>query len=211
MEIKMEKYLMGLLTADGWRRSHVLKTGKEVFYCGLELKDRQILEDLSKNLNCPIGHRKRGSSELFSINIPATKGSYYSEYLDKERTGIYKYYLNLSQAERTHFIRGFFDGDGGVCIRKRSKDRKPYISVYFVVSSSQQEIKSFLEHWLKENNFKFSIYHDQRGQGVYNYNLSKLSEVKRFYSLIYSNNPKYFLTRKYDIFVSYGFPKMETF
>ena len=102
-----------------------------------------------------------------------------------------------------------FDGDGGIC--KRTTRGYEYWSIYFVVNSTQNDIKLILDDWIKKNNFTFSVYKDTRGVVCYNYNLSKDSEIKRFYYLLYHEKPYLYLERKYQKFLENGCPKMETF
>lgn len=204
----MKDYLMGLMAADGWIRGHTTKEGKTRLYPGIEIKDKEILEKIASEFDGKISSRTRGKTILYCLYIP-TDFLPEANLLNTERKGILDFFQKLNEKEQANFIRGFFDGDGGVCIRYTKQ--YPYISVYFTIGSKKSELKKLLDYWLGKNNFNFSVYYDKRGAGAYNYNLSKKSEVERFYKIIYNNNPKFYLLRKYLIFVSYGFPRMETF
>lgn len=200
-------YLMGLLAADGWQRKTVTKNGELHIAMSIELKDRDILEKLSKEIGCKLNIRMRNGTNMYYINIPYSfileKGQYFS----KTRENLYNYYSSCKN--KNSFIRGLFDGDGGIC--KRITRGYEYWSIYFVVNSTQNDIKLILDDWIKKNNFTFSVYKDTRGIICYNYNLSKDSEIKRFYYLLYHEKPYLYLERKYQKFLENGCPKMETF
>lgn len=200
-------YLMGLLTADGCQKKYTTTKGELHISMTIELKDKQILEDLSKEVKNKVNCRIRGSYTHYYMHISYKYLEGNGQYFDKYRTGIYNYYKNC--ANKLDFIRGLFDGDGGICLRTTRQYK--YWSIYFVVNSQQKEIKDILDDFAKTYNFVFSIYFDKRGLGCYNYNISKDSEIKRFYNLLYGNKPKFYLQRKYEKFLENGCPKMETF
>lgn len=203
-------YIMGLLTADGSQKKNMTKDGIHISMT-LELKDKDILDKIADIIgNKKVNIRVRNNKyTMYYMTIPYKFLLDKGQYFNKNKTGIYSYYNQCNN--KLDFIRGLFDGDGGICERKRSKDGKSYWSVYFVINSHQQEIKQILDDFSQTYNFKFSIYYDKRGVGCYNYNISKQSEIKRFYQLLYKNKPELFLDRKYQKFLESGCPKMETF
>ena len=205
-----DEYLMGLLAADGSQKRYTTKSGEVHISMTLELKDREILSKITSFTGNEVHSRVRNNKyTLYYITIPYKYLGDKGKYFDKKRTGIFDYYQKCSN--KLDFIRGLFDGDGGICKRQRSKDQKDYWSIYFVVNSTQQEIKDILDDFSKEFNFNFSIYYDKRGIGCYNYNISKKSEIERFYKMLYKNKPNLYLERKYLEFLNSGCPKMETF
>lgn len=205
----MIDYIMGLLTADGSQKRYTTKSGEIHISMAIELKDADILEKISKITNSIVHKRIRGPYTQYYITISYKFLGDKGKYFDKNRTGIYNYYKKCEN--KLDFIRGLFDGDGGICQRSRSKDGLPYWSIYFVVNSKQEEIKQILDDFSQEYNFNFSIYFDKRGVGCYNYNISKKDEIERFYKLLYKNQPELYLERKYQMFLESGCPKMETF
>ena len=203
-------YLMGLLTADGFQKRYTTKKGELHIAMTIELKDKDILDKISNIVGNKVNKRIRENKyTMYYMTIPYKFLGDLGKYFNKNRTGIYNYYKQCDC--KIDFIRGLFDGDGGICERKRSKDGISYWSIYFVVNSQQKEIKKILDDFSQEYHFKFSIYFDVRGIGCYNYSISKQDEIKRFYQLIYANKPILYLERKYQKFLEVGYPKMETF
>lgn len=206
----MIDYIMGLLTADGYQKRYTTKSGDLHISMTIELKDKDILDKISKITNSNVNQRIRSNKyTLYYMTISYKFLENKGKYFNKKREGIYNYYKQCKN--KIDFIRGLFDGDGGICKRTRSKDGLPYWSIYFVVNSQQEEIKQVLDDFAQEYNFKFSFYFDKRGIGCYNYNISKQKEIKRFYKLLYGNKPELYLERKYQKFLELGCPKMETF
>ena len=205
----MIDYIMGLLTADGSQKRYITKSGDLHISMVIELKDKDILDKISQITNSKVNKRTRNNYTHYYMTISYKFLKDKGRYFDKNRTGIYTYYQNCTN--KLNFIRGLFDGDGGICKRNRSKDNLPYWSIYFVVNSQQKEIKQIIDDFSREYNFNFSIYFDKRGIGCYNYNISNQKEIKRFYELLYKNKPELYLERKYQKFLELGCPKMETF
>lgn len=205
----MIDYIMGLLAADGSQKRYITKSGDLHISMAIELKDKDILDKISQITNSKVNKRTRNNYTHYYMTISYKFLEDKGRYFDKNRTGIYTYYQNCTN--KLNFIRGLFDGDGGICKRNRSKDNLPYWSIYFVVNSQQKEIKQIIDDFSREYNFNFSIYFDKRGISCYNYNISNQKEIKRFYELLYKNKPKLYLERKYQKFLELGCPKMETF
>ena len=55
-----------------------------------------------------------------------------------------------------------------------------------------------------------STYFDKRGNGSWYLSINRKADIKKFHKLVYSNNPKLFLHRKYDKFILNGFPDLVT-
>lgn len=101
-------YLLGIVMADGTR----LQSGQ----VQLEMKDRQILDDLSEIMGCEV-HPHAGR-EMFRITVPSKYAHQLGEYgvcPNKGKKGFDT--PNMCEADFCHFLRGLFDGDGS-----RSKD-----------------------------------------------------------------------------------------
>lgn len=123
----------------------------------------------------------------------------------KGRPGLYKVYKNLE--DKNSFIRGLFDGDGTVTEMSNSKT---LLRIGFSINSSCNDIKMILEDFCQSNDIKLGLYFDKRGSGAWFASINSKANVHKFFELIYSNNPKLFLKRKYDVFVRHGFPNLVT-
>ena len=100
-----------------------------------------------------------------------------------------------------HFIRGFFDGDGCVTIKKRTYKGKKVTSEYFhkiIAFTSTDSI--FLDEVMKNLPIT-KIYKRQKLRSllVHTYWIERKEDVQNVYNYLYKD-ATYFLKRKYDKF-----------
>lgn len=190
----INNYILGLFATDGCLQTHILKNGTNAYYVQIEMKDKQIIEELGNFFNKEIKHRERivngKEREFYSMFM---RNDEYGALLKNKKQLIY-YFKNLPKIEQRNFIRGCFDGDGGIC---KQKDCNRY-RAYFC-ANSKDGLDKIYEDFFNTENIRFSKYYDARGTGAYNYNIGKQTEVKKFLYIIYHNsNMK--LQRKYEIY-----------
>jgi hypothetical protein len=201
----LNDYVAGLLASDGSARVHYIKKKEEFrYYTGIELAEKQILEDISNMLNIPLGYRKRiinnKEREFYKINIPVEYVGEYGKYILEQRKGVYDYYKNCNKND---FIRGYFDGNGSVSYHPKSPKN---LRIGFSINSGHIDIKMIIDDFCKEKGLHESIYLDKRGVGTYYISINSKLDVLSFYNYIYENNPFLYLKRKYNIFIKYEFP-----
>lgn len=169
----------------------------------IESVDMQILEDISKELNIRLNYRERIITEklrkFYGINIPHTFIGQDGKCLLKYRKGIYEYYL---KSNKNDFIRGLFDGDGSVSYCGTKVGGR----IGFSVNSNSPDIKMIIEDYCVLNNLTTNTYFDKRGNGSWYISINQQKDVNKFFNLIYSENPKLYIHRKYNKFLEIGFP-----
>lgn len=199
-----KSYLFGLMATDGCMRK--VQRGDKVYYsCSIELKDEQIIKDIADYFNIKYFHRKRivnnKERHFYKVTIPRKFYLGYEELFRSCRKGLVDLY---NQSDKNSFIRGIFDGDGSVTEMSNSKN---LLRVGITINSKCFDLYYIVTSFFKDNKFQhMSEYLDKRGVGCYYLSLNNKLDVNKFFNLIYSNNPKLFLERKFKVFVKHGFP-----
>lgn len=119
----INNYILGLFATDGCLQTHILKDGTNAYYVQIEMKDKQIIEELGNFFNKEIKHRERivngKEREFYSMFM---RNDEYGALLKNKKQLIY-YFKNLPKIEQRNFIRGCFDGDEGI---RKQKDCNRY-------------------------------------------------------------------------------------
>lgn len=199
----INNYLLGLFATDGSLQKYKFKSIEKISYSEvLEMKDIDIIEQVAQYFELLVKSRTRTINNkehtFYKVELGVSNTKPYSKYLCNNKENLFEYFKLLSQEQQNQFIRGAFDGDGGVCVRKPKGLR-----VYFC-ANTKDGLNKIYEYWFKKNNIKYSVYFDKRGKGAYNYNIGKQSEIRKFAQLIYSQCDIK-LNRKYNIFKENGF------
>ena len=202
----MNNYMLGLFATDGSLREYVWKSKNKTTYQEvLEMKDVDIIEQVADYFETTVKSRTRTINNkvhtFYKVEISGEEAERYGKYLKNNKKDLYDYFATLSDKEQCQFMRGAFDGDGGVC--KKGKGLRCYFC-----ANSKDNLDKVYEYWFEKNNISYSKYHDKRGSGAYNYNIGNQQEIDKFSKLIYKN-AKYKLKRKYDIFKENGFLSIE--
>jgi len=196
-------YVFGFICADG----NIVHTKRDTWFWSLQINDKEILEQI-KVVLC--------SSHVISKRVrsnPKHKQSYRFQVGSKDMcTDL----LNLGLTEcksRTillpeipqkyfpDFVRGYFDGDGGVWagFKNRHRKHKIYaISAYFT-SGSKRFLISLKDVLSKSGLLGGSLVEKERGFDLkYSINDSLI-----LYKIMYNKGCRLFLKRKRDKFESY--------
>ena len=190
-------YITGLLATDGYNAKR-----KNGYFSVLELKDEQIIDDLCKVLKRPKRYRERIINnklrKFYSVSLVKETMDILTtgQYLIDDRKNLYDYYNILDYNEKCNLIRGLFDGDGSISPIHKSNN----LRFTYVLNSKHISIKKIIEDFFKEEFWNLSIYYDKRGNGVYNYNIGKQSNVEKIFKLLYQNKDCLKLNRKFEIF-----------
>ena len=200
----LNSYILGLMATDGFMDKYVGKTC--ITYSErIELSDEQIMKDIATYLNVPYKHRVRHTfgkeRHCYSVRIPNEIFEGFEEAFRGDREGLFELYQNSNKAD---FIRGMFDGDGSVCSFNRG------LRVTGVVNSNHKDTLKIWQDFARENGLYLYVYYDKRGNGSYNLSFNRKDGVNFIFNFMYSNDPKLFLKRKYDVFVNHGFPNLVT-
>lgn len=194
-------YWLGLLLADGFLSNSGHAT--ESFGISLSIKDKYILEEFVKDLESTytvkeyIGKSKfENSCTDFAYAKILIKSKQIFKRLIEYGFTVKKSYNGIVPEKhipddlKIHFIRGYFDGNGGLSIGSGSH-------LYTLDFTGTKEIITWILKYFDKENLKLQERHPDRD----NNNVSiKISGDKQIYSImsrIYKDATIY-LTRKYD-------------
>jgi len=202
----INNYFLGLFATDGSLREYKWKSeDKTTYNVYLEMKDVDIIEAVADYYDIDVRSRTRTINNkvhtFYKVELGKNNSSMYSKYLKDNKQKLYEYFITLSNQEQNQFMRGAFDGDGGVC--KKNKGLRCYYC-----ANSKDGLDKIYEYWFNKNEITYSKYYDKRGSGAYNYNIGNQKEIQKFVDLIYLNS-EIKLKRKYNIFKENGFLSTE--
>ena len=197
-------YVLGFFTADG----NMIRNKRGAHFIELYITDRDILQKIRtlfnsnhkitvrdrKNENWKIGYRLQiGSKEFFNdlIHLGMTP----SKSLTIRMPIVPKKFLS-------HFLRGYFDGDGHVSVSEyQQKDRKNKSKV--IVTGFTSGSKQFLEG-LKNIISRYDIVKGGTLFYARGYRLCfSTNDSRRLYNFMYKDSGKLYLDRKKVIFENY--------
>ncbi len=195
-------YWLGLIYADGSN-----KISNNTFVLGLKKSDSYILELLKKDLNynnklkIQKDKRKENREDFYRLEIFNKKlcedllinGVFQNKtYTLKEPTIDIKFIY--------HFIRGYFDGDGGIVtsINKTTNHIKDSINF-----TGTKEVINFIKNQIKKDlDINSSIFerHPDRNNNNYTITINGRLNVIKLCERMYKDKNEYFLIRKFDKF-----------
>lgn len=202
---EMKAYWLGMLLADG----SVIKKSENSFVIKLELKnqDKYILEEFAKDIGTDLEvkdykyeyknrstkhnaviqvHSKKMAQDLSVYGIVPQK-----TYKQNKIPNIPKEYLN-------HFIRGYFDGDGGISLIKPKDQNIHRAKIMFCADETlANELKELLFEEVDIESVIINM--KEYGHNIYNVRFGKNEYVYRFYDYIY-NNATFYMERKKEKF-----------
>lgn len=212
IDSEIKAYLLGFFVADGCIYLNKTKYSQlKTFSVGVTEKDKEVVE-LYKEYLCP-NH---------NIRITTDHGSFNKEYLSKpihvikftsseifdditshgygiNKTFTEKHLPVLNEELLTHFIRGYFDGDGSVSINNgKRKNGKPYCNYNSNIVSKTKDILIEIQKVLLKFNIQSSI---STSKTCWYINVSGRKNNIRLFEFMY-NNASFFIKRKQNKFAS---------
>ena len=203
-------YWLGFLYADGcinrvFKNEKLKNMSLELSLCG---EDKNHLVKLNKSLNSNVEIHKRMSKfkdkryETYRLIISCTKLCY--DLIDKKCTPNKTYDIRLPSFDivpkeyMRDFLRGFFDGDGCICIT--TMNSQPHIET--VITGIEAMLKDIASFLINEKIITVNpkIHHDKRSKACSMYFYG--DTVKDFLDYIYKDSNLY-LDRKYDKYIDY--------
>lgn len=205
-------WALGFLVADGNLFHQILDSGGVLWRITYTQKEREILEDLCDELGVPHKHIHRtegwfdfpGGAKAFGVThrVAFTNRHMFERLLELgvmpnkslqlKKVSVHKKYFS-------HFLRGYFDGDGCFSWSTQPRQRVPRISF---TSGSRQFLK-----WIEA---KISKYYGLPGgrirrkpKGSWNLRYRKNTSLKLMSIMYFDKEATLFLRRKKESFLAY--------
>lgn len=208
-------YILGFLYADG----NLHKNGYHV-KLKLQERDKYILEKMNKTLksNKPLYfHKKTKETHQHAYSIVLSNKKMYNDLMNlglyPNKTYDLKFKNVFSDKLFKHFLRGYFDGDGWVCVyenpnKYKSKktgilknNKKTTAEVGFTGTLNMCEFLH--DYFLKKLDIESKIKTDKRTDlRIKSIKIKKQAHVLKFYNFIYSDC-NIFLNRKKEKFENF--------
>jgi len=198
VENEVEAYLLGFIYADG--SIHNFKGGKyRTLSIGLAEKDKDFLQIICNIFNKELGKKyslkRQEKTKSYKLTICNSDMNERLMKLGIHNNKTYEnnsfVFNNVPNNLKTHFIRGFFDGDGCICYTSR----KQYVIGF--VSLNKKLLESICNYI--NNNFNLNIKVRLENNKYARINFGGTRKSKKFLDIIYSNST-IFLKRKYIIY-----------
>lgn len=190
-------YFLGFISADG--NVEILKSGCYTFTLTVSIKDIEILDKLNESINTnkPIKTYYKKGFQYARIII--TNNAFVSNLMNigvKPRKTWDNTIIDLPEKYMSHYLRGYFDGDGSILFRKKTSN-------YAVSISGFEHNMNRIKEYLDNKNIYSSFYLDKR-----EYNITETSgkfgslsfgnktSMYSFLKYIYKDNNGYCLSRK---------------
>ena len=178
-------YMLGFIAADG--NINKPKNINSSYRLTIEIleKDREILDRF--NIGNNILHCEKKSSVymcIYSNNICKNLNNYG---ITERKSLTLKFYNGLSNDLISHYIRGYFDGDGCIYVSKNKYNR--------VIIAGTFEFLNEIA-----NNINVPV-HINSINNIFELRISEQEHVKLFYDYLYKDNDGFYLHRKHDKFI----------
>lgn len=208
-------YVLGFLYADG---SIIDAVSSRTQYIKFDSKDKDIINSIKLLLRSkhPIHSRppretlhRNGiykSLELFSLSIGSRRmfADLIKIGLMPNKSKIIKFPVNIPKKYLSHFIRGYFDGDGCVHIQKaKGKKQKIILKGLSVIFTSGSKI--FLQGLISNLQKIITLKHDKvyDSNRAYQLRYSTFDSIQLFKVLYKNTFQDIYLKRKFEIFLKY--------
>jgi intein-encoded DNA endonuclease-like protein len=198
-------YILGFFAADG----NMLKNKRGAYFIEFNTIDRKLLEGIKNALgsNHKISFRKRSNKWKTSYRLQIGSKAIFNDLTDigyvpnkSRRIDLPK----MSPRYLSHFTRGYFDGDGHVCIsryvRKNRNNKKARIIISGFTSCAKEFLENLHFHLKKfANIFGGSLFYKK------GYRLSfSIKDSLALYKFLYeSSDNNLYLARKKKVFEKY--------
>jgi hypothetical protein len=198
-------YILGFLFADG----NVTHTKRDTWFWSLQITDKDILIRIKAKINSShkISYKKKilGNKQLYRLQVGSKEMCTDLMNLGlmprKSKTMIFPKIPDVYFAD---FLRGYFDGDGGIWVglkNKASRNKIYTVSTYFT-SGSEYFLLSLKNILSKYGIVGGSLVKKERGFDL----KYSVKNTLILYKIMYNNNTqenKLFLQRKKSIFEKY--------
>lgn len=201
-------YILGFLFADGCNLP-----SKSTISMSLEENDKEILEKIRLEIG---SERELEFIEQSSRHDKTNNYQYndmwrlliFSRYLCKvladhgmvpAKSLVLKFPEHLDQSLLSHFIRGYFDGDGSYCCSIGKSGRRDLVTI----TSTNDFCEKCLEIIRRETGVGGGIYNASSHNGITKViSISGKNQLKKFFEWLYKDAELY-MKRKHDLYIKH--------
>jgi hypothetical protein len=206
IDTEEKAYWLGFFFADGCITINKKGDNKQYLQYKIQLTsiDVEVIENFSKVIGYSNSKISVYKDKYYYLHLTSKKMfDDLSALKCTERKSLTLTFPNIDQIYISHFIRGYFDGDGSISTRDQNVKFKNHIAIYKNANINFCGTLEFLTElkfklpFLSNSNLK--IEKDKRkSTNCYNLRFSGYKRVKLFYDYIYTNS--LFLFRKNEKF-----------
>lgn len=199
-----EAYIAGIFMADGY-------VGKQQLGLTLKKSDKEIVEKVKKYFSEQITLQEDSVSYCFVVSSTMACDNAVKLGILRNKSRKEQSIPLMDKSLLSHFIRGYFDGDGSVfvCNLKENKNR-----LRLNICSSKENILIEIQDVLMKNGIRSKINKENRigkefklpqggttisTQDMYRLYVNRNEDIKKFKEFMYTDS-SLFLKRKKDIF-----------
>lgn len=190
-------YFYGLWCADGCR------TGKDRRQLQIKLHkdDADILYKLAEYMSC---NEPYLDGNAYKIIFNPGRDAYIDDvWFPSHKTEASVMFPSLDPHLYSHFVRGYFDGDGSIAKRSaRPKQRQVYICS--IDREFMEDLKDCLESFGIDSKLYTEDRHHLRHQTMYTVRMSTHESRLKFFTFIYQDKCEFYIKRKYDLYCEYA-------
>lgn len=195
-------YVLGFLYADG----NIIFTKRATWFWSLQINDKDILEEIKKTINSEhvISKKKRYNNKKQSYRLQIGSKEMCEDLLRLgliERKSKTILLPKISKKYFPDFLRGYFDGDGGVWVgfKNKQKIHKTYIISTAFTSGSKEFLVDLRKNLVEYGVLGGSLVQKERGFDL----KYSIKDSLILYKIMYNNECSLFLKRKKDKFKGY--------
>jgi len=195
-------YVLGFIYADG----NIIYTKRHTWFWSLQITDIDILEEIKKTINSShiISKKKKYDNQKQTYRFQIGSKDMCKDLIHlglTERKSKTILLPEISKKYFPHFLRGYFDGDGGVWVGLKNKQRKN--AVYAISTSFTSGSREFLVS-LKNTLVKYGLMGGSLVKKKRGFDLKySINDSLILYKIMYNDGSPLFLKRKKEKFQNY--------
>ncbi len=195
-------YILGFLFADG----NIVYTKRNTWFWSIQITDKGILKKIKREINSShkisLKKRHKNQKQLYRFQIGSKDmcNDLISLGLTEKKSKT-MLFPEVPREYFSDFLRGYFDGDGGVWvgIKSRKQNKRTYIISTFFTSGSKDFLILLRKKLFENGLLGGSLVEKERGFDL----KYSVKDSLILYRIMYNSKCSLFLSRKKDVFEKY--------
>lgn len=195
-------YILGFLFADG----NIINTKRNTWFWSVQITDREIIEKIKKEINSShiISKKKKinNNKQLYRLQIGSKEMCEDLVGLGlTQRKSKNMFFPDVPKNYFCDFLRGYFDGDGGIWVglKSKNKTKRIYTIITYFTSGSKNFLMSLKNILSKSGLSGGSLVKKERGFDL----KYSVKDSLILYKIMYNGKSSLFLARKREKFEKY--------